>query len=135
MHAGGAGDDDDDGAIEEDEEEEEDIARLTTEGDGSDHYDSNDMRDQIYCNIQEIIPGLFIGDYTAAMDAKLLKEKDIKFIVAASESALPYDASVAWSVLNLKQHSRRWFTRSATTLPRPRGTCLFACMTELALAG
>jgi hypothetical protein len=38
-----------------------------------------------YLNIQEIIPGLFIGDVTAAMDNKLLKEKNITVIIAASE--------------------------------------------------
>lgn len=38
-----------------------------------------------YSNIQEIIPGLFIGDVTAAMDHTLLKSKNITVIIAASE--------------------------------------------------
>lgn len=38
-----------------------------------------------YSNIQEIIPGLFIGDVTAAMDHALLKSKNITVIIAASE--------------------------------------------------
>lgn len=39
-----------------------------------------------YSNIQEIIPGLFIGDVTAAMDHALLKSKNITVIIAASKS-------------------------------------------------
>lgn len=64
-------------------------AMLTTEGDGSDHYTGERENEQIYCNIQQIIPGLFIGDYTAALDGALLREKGISFIVAASECSNP----------------------------------------------
>lgn len=82
-----------------------DIVRLTTQGDGTDtreeaamEEDEGEEREQedvIYTNIQQIIPGLFIGDYTAAMDKELLKEKEITFIVAASpctHSSLPLDS-------------------------------------------
>lgn len=72
---------------------EERIAHLTSEGDASEHAANavvNDepqpMEDVIYQNIQEIIPGLYIGDYTAAIDGKLLKSRNITFVVAASQS-------------------------------------------------
>jgi len=57
-----------------------DTVALTSEGDGSDR----EPEAVVYCNIQEIVPGLFIGDYTAAIDGQLLKEKNITFVVAAS---------------------------------------------------
>ena len=44
-----------------------------------------------YSNIQEIIPGLFIGDVTAAMDHELLKSKNITVIIAASRSQSRYN--------------------------------------------
>lgn len=43
-----------------------------------------------YSNIQEIIPGLFIGDVTAAMDADLLKSRNITVVVAACELNLSW---------------------------------------------
>lgn len=70
------------------------IAHLTSQGDGSDRQqqyegqtedERQEMQQVAYCNHQEIVPGLFIGDYTAAMDGKLLKEKNITFVVAASK--------------------------------------------------
>ena len=84
------------------EQMEQRIAHLTTRGDGSegnedngaegegegednDNVNDQEQEYQIYQNIQEIIPGLFIGDYTAAIDGELLKSKGIKFVVAASE--------------------------------------------------
>ena len=77
------------------EQMEQRIAHLTTQGDGSEGQDNDDDEEeedndqepeyQIYQNIQEIIPGLFIGDYTAAIDGELLRSKGIQFVVAASE--------------------------------------------------
>ena len=67
------------------EEGEQEQVHLTTEGDGSDHYMGEQESEEIvYQNIQEIIPGLFIGDYTAAIDGELLKQKNIQCVVAAS---------------------------------------------------
>lgn len=66
------------------------IAHLTSEGDASEQAEMEQDQEPepvIYQNIQEIIPGLFIGDYTAAIDGKLLKSKDISFVVAASAFA------------------------------------------------
>lgn len=81
------------------EQMEQRIAHLTTQGDGSEGIDGRGQDEQeeegeeedqepeyqVYQNIQEIVPGLFIGDYTAAIDGELLKSKGIKFVVAASE--------------------------------------------------
>jgi hypothetical protein len=83
---------------------EERIAHLTSEGDGSERRtivatpqameEDREPEPVIYQNIQEIIPGLFIGDYTAAIDGKLLKSKDISFVVAASQSESPSIAGI-----------------------------------------
>lgn len=48
-----------------------------------------------YSNIQEIIPGLFIGDVTAAMDHALLKSKNITVIIAASEYTTESSSGIA----------------------------------------
>lgn len=68
------------------------IAHLTAESQDGDAQPTTtstvveEPQEYIYQNIQQIIPGLFIGDYTAAIDGKLLKSKDITFVVAASQS-------------------------------------------------
>lgn len=65
----------DDVAVSDDEEEDDDAAY------GYGHAPAEQVP---YSNIQEIIPGLFIGDVTAAMDHELLKSKNITVIIAAS---------------------------------------------------
>lgn len=98
MEAAMAADDEDDGAgsglgV---------STRLTTEGNGSDRSSgpstseplinsviSEEPEDVVYSNIQEIIDGLFIGDYTAAIDGELLKSKGITHVVAAMRQRYP----------------------------------------------
>lgn len=69
----------DDTAVSDEEEEDDDAAY------GYGHAPAEQVP---YSNIQEIIPGLFIGDVTAAMDHALLKSKNITVIIAASERTL-----------------------------------------------
>ena len=81
---------------------EEEAIRLTTEGDGSDHYQADQAEEVVYSNIQEIIPGLFIGDYTAAIDGQLLKQKAIRCVVAASTLPL-LEIGHQWSLIHYFQ--------------------------------
>jgi hypothetical protein len=66
-----------DTAVSDDDDDEDDDAT----GYGYGHAPAEQVP---YSNIQEIIPGLFIGDVTAAMDHALLKSKNITVIIAAS---------------------------------------------------
>lgn len=69
----------DDTAVSDEDEDDDD--------DGAYGYGHAPAEEVPYSNIQEIIPGMFIGDVTAAMDHELLKSKNITVIIAASKSA------------------------------------------------
>lgn len=76
----------DDTAVSDEEEDDDDDA-------GPYGYGHAPAEEVPYSNIQEIIPGLFIGDVTAAMDHELLKSKNITVIIAASK----YEFTVSYN--------------------------------------
>ena len=89
---------------EREESESGDVAILATQGDGSERRSSRptsagghgalseEPQEMAYANIQEIIDGLFIGDFTAAMDGALLKRLGITHVVAAMRQRYPVPA-------------------------------------------